>query len=203
MIRKLALALSFVAHPIFVPTLLLAFVFFMPVGYVYYTMNPMGKWFLLGASFVLTVLAPALTVFYLLHTKQIKSIHMEHRQERIIPFTVGLAYNIGLYYVMKQFGISPIISKVLLVAILGITVSILITFFWKISAHMIGSAAFHGAFFGYALLLNNVPLWPMVLLFLWVSAVGAARLFLQAHSPAQVYAGWLLGFVIGFGVLIS
>lgn len=126
MMRKLALAISYLAHPIFVPTALLALLFFMPLGYVYYTMNPMGKLFLLGAAFVLTVLAPALTVFYLLYTKQIKSIHLEKRQERIIPFTVGLAYNIGMYYVLKQFGISPIISKVMLVAIAGITISVLL-----------------------------------------------------------------------------
>lgn len=200
--KNIALALSYIAHPIFIPTLLLALVFFAPIGYVYYTISTSGKLFLLSASFVLTVLAPALTVFYLLHSKQIKSVHMDSRHERILPFTVGLAYNMGMYYVLKQFGISPIISKVLIVSILGITISVVVTLVWKISAHMIGLAALQGVYYAYGLMQNHLSVPIMVGMFVFVGLVGAARLYLRAHVPSQVYAGWILGFAIGAGVLL-
>ena len=78
--------------------------------------------------------------------------------------------------------------------------SLLITFFWKISIHAIGISGLAGAFLGFSELLfpiqNGEGITIInILLLLLVGVICSARLYLKAHSFLQIIAGITLGSV--------
>ena len=95
--------ISYITHPILTVTYLLAFVLFQKDSYLFYTITSNGRWFFLMVTILLTVIAPLISVAYLVYTKQVSSIHLNNRQERIIPLTISAAYTFGLYYLFLKF----------------------------------------------------------------------------------------------------
>ena len=194
--------LSYITHPILTVTYLLAFVLFQKDSYLYYTISSNGRWFFLLVTVLLTVVAPLISVGYLLYTKQISSIHLDNRQERIIPLTISAAYTFGLYYLFLKFSMPPIIMTVIGIGVIGVILTLLITLFWKISAHMIGVAGFNGAVLGISQTFQSVDLAVIVLLFILSGMVGTARIKLGAHSLNQVLTGWVLGLGVSYTAVI-
>ena len=127
---------------------------------------------------------------------------METLNERIIPYTGAVLYYFALFYLFYNAEF-PNIFKIL---ILGAAISILLTIFisltWKISAHTIGIGGIAGAALGinYRLQLDmHFILMGVVLI---AGVVAYARLQLNAHTPAQVYSGFLLGFLVELLLMI-
>ena len=67
---------------------------------------------------------------------------------------------------------------------------------------MISLGGMLGAFLGLSFVMM-IDLTPLLLLIIFVSGlVGYARLQLNAHTPAQVYAGFVTGFFVMLGLFI-
>ena len=76
-------------------------------------------------------------------------------------------------------------------------VATVITFFWRISLHTIGMGGIVG-FFVEMIISHSFHQSMMVVFMITVilaGLVGSARLYLGAHTSAQVYAGYAVGFV--------
>lgn len=92
--------------------------------------------------------------------------------------------------------------KAVLLGLFVVYIATIITYFWKISLHMIGL----GGLLAYILLLlfvrglqYGLPSEIDILLssvILLSGIVGSARLYLCAHTPAQVYVGYIVGFLL-------
>lgn len=199
---RLAKVISYLIHPVFVTTYMLAFALFQKNTYLYYTITPTGRWFFLAVAFVLTVLAPIFSIGYLLYSKQISSIEMEERKERIVPMFITGAYTFGLYYMFSNFEMPAVVMAIVGVGVIGIVVTLFITFFWKISAHMISISGFGGVVLALSEQIHPVPYWVFIGLFLLMGVVGWARLKLNAHSLFQVLAGWVIGYFISYFAMI-
>jgi hypothetical protein len=80
--------------------------------------------------------------------------------------------------------------------------TLLITLKWKISAHMVGLGGIVGLIVSIDIFLHsNVLLY--LILFLFLSGIaGTSRLLLNCHSPAQIYSGFWLGFMIMIATII-
>jgi hypothetical protein len=92
----------------------------------------------------------------------------------------------------------PSFQLVFLGAAFIVLVCMMITLFWKISIHMISIGGTIGLFmaigFRYEWLLPQIIL-P---LFFLAGIVGYARLRLEAHTPTQVYIGFITGWIVMF-----
>ena len=78
-----------------------------------------------------------------------------------------------------------------------VLVATVITFFWRISLHTIGMGGIVG-FFVEMIISHSFHQSMMVVFMITVilaGLVGSARLYLGAHTSAQVYAGYAVGFV--------
>jgi membrane-associated phospholipid phosphatase len=77
--------------------------------------------------------------------------------------------------------------------------AIVVTFWWKISAHMFGVGGLMGGVMAVSHYVEHVnPHYLIMALFLISGLVGSSRLLLKKHTPAQVYTGFLLGFTVSF-----
>jgi len=78
--------------------------------------------------------------------------------------------------------------------------NVIIVPWWKISSHLIGLGGITGLATSIFLRLGaDISIWLMIILFI-SGITGFARLRLQAHTPAQVYSGYIAGFIIVCGI---
>ena len=145
-------------------------------------------WWLLFLSTMFTSLLPMLFIFWLYASDRISDLDMSVREERErVFFAFVVFYLLGT--VVLWLTHSP---HLLIATMAGFTLSTIvvqyITRYWKISTHALGITA---------------PLVVLTLLYGWqplpfyplIPAVGWARVYLKAHTLAQVLAGSALGCV--------
>lgn len=199
---RLAKFISYITHPILVTTYMLIFVLYQKNSYVYYTITENGRWLFILTSFVLTIIAPLISVGYLIYSKQVSNFYLDKRQERIVPMTISVAYTIGLFYLLRQFALPPVVLAVVGVGVVGVAITLIITLFWKISAHMMGISGFLGVVLALSNILQPVPSKIIIALFLLSGFVGTARIKQDSHTLSQVLAGWVLGFIVSYLTMV-
>ncbi len=151
---------------------------------------------LLLIVFMITMVLPLAMIFLLKSMKRIKSMQMNSRKERVLPYMIMTWFNFVLYLVLKGTQISPIYKYFTLGATILIAFAFVVNLRWKISIHMLAIGGMLGMILG--LTLQSIILNPVYLLLSIISAglIGFARLKLSAHTQAQVYAGLLSGIAI-------
>jgi len=195
--NKLVAKITTIAlHPIAMPSLLMLVLFNSGTLISFYPTSVKVRIFLL--IFVYTLVLPLLMLPIFLRQKLVKSIHMFNHTERIIPLLFAfLFYGFTVYTLMGIKGLS-VVEMFMLASTIAVFVTMAISFFWKISAHMVGM----GGATAFLLILNlrqgaDFPSFIIVALLL-SGLVGSARLSLDEHSPSQIYIGYLLGFITMF-----
>jgi membrane-associated phospholipid phosphatase len=197
--NKLARAISIVFQPLLIPTYGFIILFSLNTFFSL-LINPAAKWMILGVVFLTTFLFPAVMIYFMMKLGMISSLNLRDRQERVLPFLITGIFYYLVYYMLKQLQISPIYNYFMIGTTLVVVVAMIINFFWKISIHMISLGGILGLFLGLTFVMM-IDLTPLLILIIFISGlVGYSRLQLRAHTPAQVYTGFLTGFVVMLGL---
>ncbi len=149
-----------------------------------------------------TIILPLSFVPFYLTQKVIKSIHMDTSRERIIPLTMNsIFYYLG-FYLLNRLQVPDLIKMYLLASFSVVVVTLLVSLKWKISIHMIGIGGLTGAIvsISWHLGVDMKAIWMGLIL--CSGLIGFARLALNKHTPAQVYAGFVTGFIVAGGVMM-
>jgi hypothetical protein len=153
-------------------------------------------------TFVFTFVLPLLSVLFLYRAKRINSLEIQTSQERRWPFLITAACYIGAYYIIPGLREFALIRALILGATLSVVLTLIINLSTKISAHMVGIGGLVGAFIAISYRLH-MPFETVIFASLAVAGViGFARLALNAHTPAQVYAGFAVGFLSELGLFL-
>ena len=193
--EKIAKIISFVFHPMLIPSYTILILFNIN-NYISLLIPFSAKLLILGMVFITTFLFPLLFIFIMKRKGIVKTLQMETREERVYPFAVTAIFYFLSYYMLKQLHISDIYYLFLLGATLLIIIALLITFYWKISVHMIGIGGMLGALIGISFRINVDFVILIALTVLCSGIVAFARLKLNAHKPLQIYTGFLSGVII-------
>ncbi len=191
MLKKIATIISTLLHPMLMPTLGILVIFstqshitFLPYEY---------RRLVTIIVLISTCILPLSVIPLFIQTKVIKSIQMDSSRERIIPLLVtGIFFMIG-YYFLKKFQLPAFIPLFFLGTLVALIISLSISFFWKISIHMVGIGGVLGALIAISTKYGvNTNMW--LLLGIGISGLLAScRLALDAHNPKQVYSGFFIG----------
>ena len=198
--QKVARICSYILHPLLMPTYGLILIYYSKLipGFNPYSIQGAGTfgWDFISWSFVFTAFLPGILALLMKKKGYISSIQMPQKNERILPFTVtGVCYLI-LFYLpqfMYDYDIPFVLKLFLMGSLFAIIFGVIITFFWKISVHMIGIGGVCGIFFLFGVLQEPQTI-MLSFLFAIAGIVGFSRLALNAHTMNQVVAGFLLGF---------
>ena len=199
--RTLALTLTVIFHPLLVPTYLFGLVLYeLPQSVI--TFPAESRWVILAIVFFTTFIVPGLGTYFMYRNGFVSSMHVENRPERSLPFfftTVCFAVTSYLFY--QELVFDRLLFYMMFLITLSVFLLYLVSFVWKMSAHGVGL----GGGLGILLFLHaNLPesqlLYVVVGAILIIGAVMSARLALQAHTPAEVYTGFLLGFLVGVSI---
>jgi hypothetical protein len=161
-----------------------------------YTVFPQLRYVLYMVVFVCTFLLPAMTVLMFLKKGMISSLEMHMKEERTWPYIVTLLFYIAGWFLLNKLPLPRIFGNILMGGSLAIFIAFLINMKWKISIHMIGLGGLAGMFFAIAVLFKFDLVIPLIAIVAVAGITGTARLVLNAHTPSQIYTGFILGFFV-------
>ena len=104
--------------------------------------------------------------------------------------------------ILKQLPIPRMLNVMVLAASSTIFTAYFLSFKYKVSIHMIGIGGLVGVLFGLARVLNADLILLILAAVLISGLLGTARLTLSAHTPGQIYWGFLIGFFTEYLFLI-
>ncbi|MDF1672656.1 MAG: hypothetical protein P1U41_04080 [Vicingaceae bacterium] len=186
--------ISSIFHPLLMPIVGVLIIFNIDSYISYSIPNDLKKAVLLLIG-VSTFITPLLISLLLLQRKIIKSLDMETTKERIIPYAFTIIFYVFTLYMLKRAPLHPIIFYFIIGATFSVILAFVINIKWKISAHMIGIGGLVGALIAISFRMD-VYVTPYILMALIAAGlVGTSRLILNAHTQAQIYAGFVLGLV--------
>lgn len=195
--RSIAQVLSVLFHPLLMPTYLFYFILYqLPASAVYFPVQ--SRWVVLTLIVICTFIIPGLVAYAMVRAGWLQSMEMEEREQRWQPLLfTGLCYGLTTYMFYRQPAFDALFYFVLGIITASVLFTFITSFFWKISAHGVGI----GGILGLLLWLNReVPdtslTVAILLTILLAGALLSARLSLNAHTPAQVYAGFCSGLLL-------
>jgi hypothetical protein len=183
-------------HPLLLPTILfLLLLFIAPIPLGAESLELLMKLAVVGFVFIYTFVLPAYFVYLMKRWGLISSLKLENLKDRRLPyFVTSIIYTaLGYFLYSKNSMLFPcgyiLWSIAAVILCLGI-----ISLWWQISAHAAGVGGMIGALAGILGQLGEQNLFfPLLFMVILSGYVISARLALNAHTPAQVGAGFLLG----------
>jgi hypothetical protein len=200
--RTAARLLSYLFHPLLFTTYLVIVLGFLMPRFL--LIPPTAIWKFAGFVAVITFVFPAANLVMLRAFGSIKTLEMEERKDRMLPFfMITVFYGVVCAMFFYKVSVNVNFNKIMLIVTLLTAVATVVTFFFKISVH---SLAMGGAL-GIMLPLNKAAdgelLYPAAALLVLAGLIMSARLYLQVHTLREVGYGAAVGFLVGFfGMII-
>jgi hypothetical protein len=191
--RTIAQFVSYVFHPLFIPTYVIYFLLFVhPLIAAGYSFEM--KFFRLINVALCTMFIPAFSVFIMWRLQLvISSIYLKTQRERIIPYLIAMTMYFWCWYVSKNHDSPYEMRLFLLGAFLSVCAAWLLNIPMRVSMH---STAI-GALFAFALLLAfRDPAFNGVYLSIAIFVTGlvcTARLMVSRHTTKEIYFGLIAG----------
>lgn len=197
---KTARFISIVFHPLLMPTYAILMLFNINSHYLH--VLPFNyKLILLGFVSLFTFILPAASIFFMIKLKLIESLEMHSSKERPIPLIIVALFFYATYHIFSELPVDTIFTLFILGATLLVLISLLINYFYKISLHMMALGGLLATLLGFSFLIHQDIRIYLFLIILISGLTGTARLKLEAHTPSQVYSGFLLGVVPVIGII--
>ncbi len=178
--QKIAKIISY----LFIPPINLLVTFIILLNQIYIEAELKFITILLASIFGLIL--PIAVFVYLRFKGRIINDDATAKDERTLPYIIGTGLAINAIILAYIFELHPLIIALWFSYIVIQIVMLIINYYWKISAHLIGVgipfATFIFLFKTDAIFLILIPI-----------IVGWARLTLKVHTPMQVLFGFLLG----------
>lgn len=150
----------------------------------------------IGGTFVFTCLLPLGILGLLIKQGRVKNLDVTDRKERTIPYLYAMGcigcwcYFLHLIRMPQYIVWSAVASLVVLLIVM------LITLRWKISVHLSSMGGVVAMIMGIMMQCGIYRPSLIILLFGLSWLLMIARIRLEAHTPAQTVAGFLLGLII-------
>lgn len=197
--NTLARIITLIFHPLIMPAAGLLLLLNSGTYLNFLTFPQMRAIFLI--LFIGTVILPLSLIPVFILQDMTGSLMMEDHRHRIMPLFFTFIFHAFTWYMLLRLKVPGIISAYSVTACLTVLLCALVTIKWKISLHMTAMGAIAGTLLATAFRFNINLLAYLSLAFLAGGLTGWARLSLKAHTPAQVYAGYLGGLLTAFLVM--
>jgi len=201
LLNKLANLVSYILHPMLMPTYMLAFLlnskafFMIPIP-------PQLSKYVYGIVICFTIILPITFALYLKRNGIIASLKMADKSERNTPFLFTAGCYFGVFYVMHKTHLTLLLNIMLLGAIISLLLLLLLNYKTKVSAHTVGIGGVLGTILCIQFFLNVNMIIYTLFAILICGIVGSSRLILKAHSHKQIYAGYALGILGQFIIFL-
>jgi hypothetical protein len=192
-VRAVAHLISYVFHPLFIPSFVTAFLLFID-PYSFAGVPVKLKIFRLISVFFNTGFIPGFAVFLMWRLGLIQSMFLRTQKERIIPYAAAMIFYFWGWYVFHNQHDNPqSIMTFLLGSFLGVCAAWFLNIVNKISMHAIGVGGMAMFFLLQAFGQQDVTGIYFSFAILIAGLVCTARLIVSDHSQGEVYLGFVAG----------
>ncbi|MVT07231.1 phosphatase PAP2 family protein [Chitinophaga tropicalis] len=207
-LRFVSEVIAYLSHPLFIPLIVtIVMVNALPEYFVVFKHDSVRLVYdkLVLRVISITIFFPLLTVMIARALNFVESLKMESKKDRIIPYVANTIYFFWAYYAFKREGIAPpFFNAFFLGVFIAVIMSMVANTYFKISMHTVG----WGGVLGFLLMLMtgmhmNISQ-PLIAAFLVSGIVATSRLILSAHTPGEIYAGFIVGILsqlIAYGIV--
>lgn len=199
--ERAAKIISIVFHPLLMPVYLIAVLMNLNVFFALMIPDD-AKWRIIVLVLITSAIFPVITIYGMYRLGLVKNLSLDSREERLYPYIATMIFFFLSCYLIWQINISPVYYYCLLGASILALITFIINIFWKISAHTISVGGVAGILIGLqAILLINL-FWLLAIVILISGAIGFARLRTGSHTQAQIYTGYIVGFLTTYFLII-
>jgi len=198
--KKIAQFISIIFHPLLIPTYTLLIIFNSGTFYSFIPFHTQRVFYVLIA--LTTFVIPISIMPFLLNLKIVSNFMLQNRKDRIIPLIItSISYFFTLYLLSRlPFHVPEFINNFVFSSAVLISITLIISLKWKISAHAIGIGGLLGSIIVFSVAYYANLIFIISLITFVAGLVGYSRLFLQEHKPSHIYTGFILGFL---GMIIT
>lgn len=197
---KLSRLISLLLHPFTLPLYLLL-LFFYGNSIVSFAQSKLKIFFiaiiLLNTSFI-----PAIFMSLLRSSGFMRYVSLEERYQRALPLAVAaVSYALCAYIIPYSFFIL-VIKRFLIAGTVCIVFTLAVSWFWKISVHMVAMGALLAMIFAIEISGVGRMMTAFIVFILLSGMLASARLYLGKNNLTQVGVGFLSGFLIASMVIL-
>jgi len=188
--RQVATILSYLFFPLVIPIYGMLLLFSYPLFSFYPTRVMLTAYLTI---IIFGTLIPVMFILVLNRSGIVSDIQLTKQRERFLPYLSALfSYLVGTWMIYKIRMPMFVVGLMLAVAA-ALLVNVIVNIRWKISGHATGVGGLLGGILSVSYLLRINPLFWIIVIVLVCGMIAAARIYLKAHTPAQVLAGFLNG----------
>jgi hypothetical protein len=199
--KSISRIISILFHPLLIPTYIIS-ILLNQNAFFSLILPADAKWKIIALVFLITAAFPVVVMLGMYRFGLVQTISMDRKEERLYPYMATAIFFFIAYYLIYQINLSPVYYYCLLGASILAVLTLLINIIWKISAHTISVGAVLGAFVGLQIVLHLDFIWYIAASIIIGGAVGYARLRIGSHTQTQVYSGYVLGFIVMYGLIM-
>lgn len=190
----IAKIISYLLHPVFMPMLGLLIIMNSGTYISIFDKSILKVMYLVVGTFTIVLPLVLLPVYF--YSNLIRSIQISEHRQRIIPYFITFILFYTAHILLKKFPVSPFITSFLFASAMTVLVVLIVTYVWKISSHMAGIGGLTGLVLCLSYALKADMMYYLIAVIILSGILAYSRLKLNAHSNAQVYAGFLLGLLV-------
>jgi hypothetical protein len=192
-VRMVAHLLSYVFHPLFIPTYVTAYLLYLD-PYAFAGLSVKFKTFRWLSVLVNTAFIPAFSVFLMWRLKLVQSVFMRTQRERVIPYAATMIFYFWAWYVFHRQPDNPdAFTNFLLGAFLGVCAAWFLNIVTKVSMHGIAMGGLALFFLLQAFSHHDMTGFYFSIAIFIAGLVCTSRLIVSDHTPAEVYLGFFAG----------
>ncbi len=194
MFKKIAQSFSWTFHPLLMPSVGI-FMLMYTESYLSYIPEQARNMIILLTA-IGTFVLPLLTIPVFLLQGKINNLQLDDRKERIYPMALTSIFYLLTFFLFQRIPVFKFLHAFILGAFFSVLAGTLVSLKWKISAHMIGLGGLTGLVAMASLKLDINLYFSLIGITIATGLTGTSRLYLEAHTPSQVYTGYITGLLI-------
>ncbi|MDR1557736.1 MAG: phosphatase PAP2 family protein [Tannerellaceae bacterium] len=185
---------------LFHPLLMVTYGMLLALSFTYLGVYPFSlKLHLLGGVVLCTVLIPGILVILMIKSGVADDMELTDKRRRVMPYLLFITSNMACFFYLFKMQLPFWILAMFMGICAALFAALCINFLWKISIHALGIGGLSGAIMGIARAQMMNPYWLFIAALIIAGLVCTARIILGKHTPMQVCAGFVLGFICTFG----
>lgn len=194
--KSISSVISTVFQPLLMPTYGVLLLF----AYTYFgAMYTHRFWQIITPVLFFSFVIPAVLIYMLLKMGVISDLSLKVRKERFFPYLITLLSYSAMIIYYHRMNMPGWFMMIMGASVAIMIIAILITFKWKISAHMFGIGGLTGGAMAVCYFVERSNPYLMFMgLFVLAGLIGTSRLILKRHTLSQVIAGFLLGYFVSY-----
>lgn len=153
-------------------------------------------------TYFFTILLPTMSIHWYHRYNGWTLWHLREKDKRMVPYLISILSYLGCFSLMKWMHLPHFMSAIIVAALFVQVVCALINIWMKVSTHMAAIGGVTGGIVAFSFIFGFNPIWWLSLVIILSGLVGTARMIMRVHTLTEICAGYIVGVITTFVVVV-